>query len=192
MDRKFRIVSVSTTTGRVKGTENLGGIFIGKKPVNAAKKAATRICKASRIRGQCTLLVTIEEITKGSRHKVYTYKVKRTKEPVTIYRDGVPITFKYAVTAEKHDLVRSPASISRMLKRKSPLKKSPKKRKSPVKKSPKRKSPVKKSPKRKSPVKKSPKRKSPLKKKSPKRRPKTSPKHFIPSLRELSESIPFY
>jgi hypothetical protein len=160
MDRKFRIVSVSTTTGRVKGSENLDGIFIGKKPVNAAKKAATRICRTSKIRGQCTLLVTIEEITKGSRHKVYTYKVKRTKEPVTIYRDGVPITFKYAVTAEKHDVVRSPASISRMLKRKSPKRASPLKRKSP-------------------------KRASPLKKKK-------SPRRSIPSLAELTGSIPFY
>lgn len=99
MDRTFSIVSVSTTTGRVKGAENLSGRYISKTPVGAAKKVATKVCSKSKIKGQCTLIIYIREITRDGRAKEYSYKIKRIMNPVTISKDGKDITFKYSLKA---------------------------------------------------------------------------------------------
>jgi hypothetical protein len=64
-------------------------------PSSAARKAASQICRASKIKGQCTLTIVIQETTRGSAGKMYTYKVKRVLDPVTLIRDGVEITYKY-------------------------------------------------------------------------------------------------
>jgi hypothetical protein len=99
MDRTFSVISVSTTTGRVKSAENLSGRYISKTPVGAAKKVVTKICSKSKIKGQCTLIVHIREITRDGRAKDYSYKIKRIMNPVTIAKDGKDITFKYTLKA---------------------------------------------------------------------------------------------
>jgi hypothetical protein len=94
--RSFTVISVETTTGRVKGSANLGGRFMSKTPSGAARKAASRICRESSIKGQCTLIVVVQETTQGSAHKSYKYKVKRIRDPVTIkYKGGLEITREY-------------------------------------------------------------------------------------------------
>lgn len=93
--RSFTIVSVTTHTGHVKGKENLGGRFVSRTPAGAARKAAGQICRSSKIKGQCTLNIKLRETTRGSKGKEYTYSVKRVRDPVTVERDGVEITFNY-------------------------------------------------------------------------------------------------
>ena len=97
--RSFKITHVTTSTGRVKGEENLKGYYKSLTPVAAAKKAFTKICGKSKIKGVCTLIVTISECSRGSACKSYTYKIKRSKKVTTVIRDGTPVTYKYVVKA---------------------------------------------------------------------------------------------
>lgn len=99
MSRRFTVVEVSTIHGSVKGRENLGGIFKNNTPVEAAKKAASRICASTKIHGQCTLIITVREITRGSANKEYTYKVKRFRSDTTVLKGDQFIKFKYSVHA---------------------------------------------------------------------------------------------
>lgn len=95
--RTFSIVSISTTSGYVKGSENIEGKFNSSSPMNAAKKAASKICRMSKIKGQCTLIIHLME---GATGKKYSYKVKRVKNQVKVPRGDTVITFKYTLTAK--------------------------------------------------------------------------------------------
>ena len=75
--RSFTVVRVGKH-GSCK-TKGNGGRFISAAPQGAAKKAFSEFCRTKRIRGVCTLLVTIRETTTGSRSKEYTYKLNRRK-----------------------------------------------------------------------------------------------------------------
>ena len=55
------------------------GRYINRNPSDAAKKAFNAHCRVKRIRGVCTLYVTVKETTQGSNNKVYTYKLRREK-----------------------------------------------------------------------------------------------------------------
>ena len=48
-------------------------------PMSAAKKAFTELCRVKSIRGVCTLYVVIREKTAGSKKKIYSYFLKRSK-----------------------------------------------------------------------------------------------------------------
>lgn len=98
--RSFTVIAVATHTGHVKGKANLEGRYISRTPAGAARKAASQICRSSKIKGQCALNITIRETTRGSKGKEYKYSVKRIKDPVTVERDGVEITFKYRTTVK--------------------------------------------------------------------------------------------
>jgi len=101
--RTFTIVKVLKSGGVTKSEENIGGKFVSRTPVGAAKKAARRVCKASKIHGRCSLVVSVKETTRGSAGKTYTYKVKRELKPLkerTIVREGKKIPFKYNITAK--------------------------------------------------------------------------------------------
>jgi len=97
LKRHFTIVSASTIHGRVKKAHNLGGRFSSTNALSAAKKALSKICVKSSIKGQCTLTITLRETTRGKDGKLYTYKLKRVRKPVTVERAGTVITFKYHV-----------------------------------------------------------------------------------------------
>jgi hypothetical protein len=99
--RSFTIVSVEDTHGKAKGKKNLGGRFLSDTPSGAARKAISRICRESAIKGQCTLKVTIRETTQGSQHKEYSYKGKRMMKPVTVQRGDEEITYKYVTKVMK-------------------------------------------------------------------------------------------
>ena len=60
-------------------TKGKGGRFINKTPAGAARKAFSEFCRTKRIKGVCTLLVTMRETTQGSAGKMYTYKLNRHK-----------------------------------------------------------------------------------------------------------------
>ena len=68
---------------------------MGSTPLSAAKKAFTRVCRETAIKGQCTLVIKIQETTQGTGGKIFTYKGKRELNPVTVMRNGVEVTYKY-------------------------------------------------------------------------------------------------
>jgi hypothetical protein len=102
MSRSFTIVHVEDVNGKIKGKKNLGGRFISDSPSSAARKAVSRICRESAIRGQCTLIVHIRETTQGSAHKEYRYKGKRVLKPVTVNRGGEEITYRYSTKVKAY------------------------------------------------------------------------------------------
>lgn len=104
MSRSFTVVKVTDVHGHPKGDENLGGLFKGKSPVSAAKKAMTRICRKTSVKGQCTLIITVQETTRGSANKLFCYKVKRIKNPAQVAHEGLEITHNYMVEAHKHPM----------------------------------------------------------------------------------------
>lgn len=97
--RSFTVLSVSTNAGS-KGKANAGGRYISSSPAGAALKAGNQVCKASAIRGQCTLYVKLQETTQGSSGKVYEYKIKRAVVNKKVNHDGKVIVHKYTSTAK--------------------------------------------------------------------------------------------
>lgn len=75
--RSFTVLQVSKHGGCK--TKKTGGRFINKTPSGAARKAFNEFCRTKRIRGVCTLVVTLKETTKGSAGKEYTYRLNRMK-----------------------------------------------------------------------------------------------------------------
>lgn len=96
--RSFTLIEMKT---RKKLKSKNGGRYISKTVEGAAKKAFTRECRNSKIRGQCTIFIIIKETTAGSKKNVYKYKMKRMKlkTPLVIYRDGQKIKIQYKIKA---------------------------------------------------------------------------------------------
>ena len=85
---------------------NKNGRYYSMNPVDAAKKAFTQICRMNNIRGKSTLIITLQETTKGSKHKLFSYKLVRSKLPKPIVRfvgteDEFTIRFQISATAVK-------------------------------------------------------------------------------------------
>ena len=98
--RSFTIVDVTKHGGC--RTKFRGGLYKSRNPVGAARKAFTKFCKFKRIRGVCTLYVTVRETTKGSAKKVYTYKLNRHKLAKPLVRrpkGGKEFVIQYRSTA---------------------------------------------------------------------------------------------
>lgn len=55
------------------------GRYTGKAPVDAALKAFNQLCRVKKIRGVCTLVITVQETTRGSEGKLFSYKLNRMK-----------------------------------------------------------------------------------------------------------------
>lgn len=75
--RSFTVIDVGKHGGCK--TKFHGGKYISKNPGGAAKKAFKELCRIKRIKGVCTLIVTIRETTKNSAKKAYSYKLNRRK-----------------------------------------------------------------------------------------------------------------
>ena len=76
--RSFKIVSAKKSNGcdtKFPGKSR----FVSRTPASAAKKALTALCSVKKIRGVCTLYITVKETTRGSSGKHYTYMCKRIK-----------------------------------------------------------------------------------------------------------------
>lgn len=76
-------------------TKGSGGRFISKGHLGAASKAFTKLCRMKKIKGQCTLLVSMRETTRGSACKVRSYMCKRMKlaKPL-VMKAGTPSEYK--------------------------------------------------------------------------------------------------
>ena len=80
--------------------------LVGANPRSAAQKAFSRLCNLKRVKGKCTLIVTVEDTTRGysKKGKKYTYKVDRRKlaKPIILQKGtNSEYKIKYAVSAKK-------------------------------------------------------------------------------------------
>ena len=120
--RSFTIVDVTKHGGcRTKFT---GGLYKSRNPVGAARKAFTRFCKFKRIRGVCTLFVTVRETTKGSAKKVFRYKLNRHKLAKPLVRrpkGGKEFVIQYKSTA-KSTTVPESCKKSKPIQTRGPMK----------------------------------------------------------------------
>ncbi len=85
-----------------------GGRYTGRNPMQAAKKAFTRIARAATEGGECTYIFSIQETTQGSVKKVFTYKgVREELETPQIIKKGeteYKIRFRSVVRSYKKDI----------------------------------------------------------------------------------------
>ena len=99
--RSFAVVGVQKEKG-CPTKFNAESRLVSANASSAAQKAFSRLCNLKRIRGKCTLIVTVKDTTQGARTqgKKYTYKVDRRKldEPI-ILRKGTnsETKIKYSV-----------------------------------------------------------------------------------------------
>ena len=79
-------------------------VDIYRNPVSAAKKAFNKFCRQKKIKGVCTLNVTVKETTQGSKGKEFTYKLhKKLKEPL-IMMEGTNNEYVIEYTVEAKSL----------------------------------------------------------------------------------------
>ena len=90
-------------------TKGKGGRFVNKTPAGAARKAFSEFCRTKRIKGVCTLLVTMRETTSVSACKMYTYKLSRMKlrEPI-IRLEGTKNEFVIAYSSKVRSVTNPP------------------------------------------------------------------------------------
>ena len=81
--RSFAIIG-ATRQGACK-TKSRRGRYLGRNPAAAARKAFNQLCRIKRIRGMCTLFLTIQETTQGSAQMLLT--TNRRKQDTTIGRN---------------------------------------------------------------------------------------------------------
>jgi hypothetical protein len=94
--RSFTVVDAARSDGcktkfTIKGS---GGRYISKDPEGAARKAFSRLCHRKRIRGQCAMIISVQEQTQGSNGKTWTYKLNREKLATPVELNGRVIEYR--------------------------------------------------------------------------------------------------
>jgi hypothetical protein len=88
-------------------THEYTGVYEGRDASGAALKALTQLCRSKKTKGQCTMYLTMREITQGNNtkadgsHKFYKYRVKREKLNKPIELKGRVIEYKNYCKAVK-------------------------------------------------------------------------------------------
>jgi len=76
--RSFTLVHASQVDGcPTKFSKNTR--YVKRRPDQSARTAFNKLCNTKRIHGKCTMLISVQETTQGSKHKVYHYRVSRVK-----------------------------------------------------------------------------------------------------------------
>lgn len=87
--RSFKVHSVSKHENIE--TKYKGGRYIARDAAGAAKKAFNQLCRVKRIKGQCTLNISVRETTRNSKNKIYSYTAKRYKlKNPKVFKKGTP------------------------------------------------------------------------------------------------------
>lgn len=93
MSRSFTIERVEKVGGgRVNYT---GGRYLSESPYEAVRKMFTKVYHHLGKKGALNLKITVYETTQNSLHKTYTYKVRKVRNPTTVEKDGVEITYEF-------------------------------------------------------------------------------------------------
>lgn len=98
--RTFKVVSALKNNCPTKVNSN--STYVSRNPMAAAKKAFSGLCNKKRIRGRCTLIVTVRESTSGEDKKEFSYELQRNKlsEPVIRVVNGVEYRYQYVTDAK--------------------------------------------------------------------------------------------
>lgn len=98
--RSFTVVDAGKHGGCK--TKFRGGLYKSRNPAAAAKKAFKELCRVKRIRGVCTLIITLRETTQDSTKKVFSYRLRRhkLKVPKVIKLGNSEIVYEYESTAK--------------------------------------------------------------------------------------------
>ena len=136
--RTFKVTEVLQSGKKERGCKTKFSkslIYTGSRPSSAAKKAFSSLCARKRIKGVCSMFVTVRESTRGSSNKSFTYECKKKllkgDNVKKIIVNGNVITFKHAITAKalkgpiKGRAPKCKQSRGRMLGKRSPKKRSP-------------------------------------------------------------------
>ena len=108
--RSFKVVSAKQAGKKERGCKTKHHLnqktearYVSNDPMSAAKKAFTVLCSRKKIHGSCGMFVTVEEVSRGSKGKQYTYEChKHLLKParkVTL-ANGTTLTFKHEITAK--------------------------------------------------------------------------------------------
>jgi len=108
--RSFKVVSAKQAGKKERGCKTKHHLnqktearYVSNDPMSAAKKAFTTLCSRKKIKGACGMFITVEEVSRGSKGKQYTYECHKhlLKPPrkVTL-ANGSTITFKHEITAK--------------------------------------------------------------------------------------------
>ena len=98
--RSFTVVDAGKHGGCK--TKFKGGLYKSRNPGSAAKKAFRELCRVKRIRGVCTLIITLRETTQGRPKKAFSYKLRRHKltVPKLIKMGNTEVVYEYESTAK--------------------------------------------------------------------------------------------
>jgi hypothetical protein len=98
--RSFMVVDAGKHGGCK--TKFKSGLYKSRNPAAAAKKAFKELCRVKRIRGVCTLVITIKETTQGSTKKAFSYRLRRhkLKVPKVIKIGNTEVVYEYESTAK--------------------------------------------------------------------------------------------
>jgi hypothetical protein len=93
-NRSFRIININNKNDNIVDYEK--GVYHGRGPAQAALKAFNWYCRKANLQ-ECNRKITIEEITKNSNNKQFTYTASRQKLdiPQELTRNGSVYTIKY-------------------------------------------------------------------------------------------------
>ena len=92
--RSFTTIKIISNDRRIN-SKNVGGRFQSANPASAAKKAGSSICRQYNINKSIKFNISIQEITRGSNNKIFTYTFSRKYNPVTVMRSGQQITYEF-------------------------------------------------------------------------------------------------
>tara|TARA_B100001057_G_scaffold484891_1_gene563701 strand:- start:1621 stop:2088 length:468 start_codon:yes stop_codon:yes gene_type:complete len=100
-------------TGRYESSSHAG----------AAKKALTQLCRVKKVKGQCSLYITMRETTQGSAGKSLSYLVRRVKLKEPIELNGRTLEYTSVIKSVDEDKIpkcnKSHKSSGRMSKKSS-------------------------------------------------------------------------
>ena len=96
-ERYFKLAHVAAPAQKYKSLRKFNPGRYSGDPNAAAKKAFGSQCRTKKMKGVCTLVVTVKETTQGSDKKLYSYRMSREKlkKPVKVERGGVNVVYKY-------------------------------------------------------------------------------------------------
>lgn len=120
-NRTFTVVDARGTDGcatkySIKGH---GGRYHGTHE-RAAKRAFNILCRVKKIKGQCAMIISVRETTRGSDGKVLTYKCRREKlENPLVLPNGITVNYKTVAYAFKQSM---PACKGKLPKSPGPMK----------------------------------------------------------------------
>ena len=99
--RSFTVVEVRDGKGVVdkQATKKAAEMrLVGKTHRGAASKTLSAMCRYKKVKGACSMTITVKETTQGSSGKELVYKARRVKlaKPLTIGKGDKARTIEYA------------------------------------------------------------------------------------------------